>query len=62
MIDMRTEIDLNFLHFLEPDFGGDGKAKKIKKRMWAVCVEAVLEYSRVLFDLFPEQETVCSAS
>ena len=44
---------------------GLGKAKSaantklISKSLWTCCVEAIVEYCRVVFDLFPDQYQVC---
>ena len=37
-------------------------SKIITKTIWSCCVEAVLEYCRVVFDLFPDQCQVCVAA
>lgn len=37
-------------------------SKIISKTIWSCCVEGVLEYCRVVFDLFPDQCQVCVAA
>lgn len=37
-------------------------SKTINKTIWSCCVEAVLEYCRIVFDLFPDQCQVCVAA
>ena len=34
--------------------------KTISKSLWTCCVEAVTEYCRIIFDLFPDQYQVGS--
>lgn len=55
---------------LSSDQGGDSIAIDLKvgnrsggptyvsKSMWTCCVEAVMEYCRIIFDLFPDQYQV----
>lgn len=42
--------------------GGPGPTKQhISKSLWTCCVEAVCDYCRIVFDLFPNQYQVCVA-
>ena len=41
---------------------GSGASKQhISKSLWTCCVEAVCDYCRIVFDLFPNQYQVCVA-
>ena len=37
-------------------------SKSIIKNLWSCAVEAVCEYCRIVFDLFPDQNQVCVAA
>ncbi len=37
-------------------------SKIITKTIWSCCVESVLEYCRIVFDLFPDECQVCVAA
>ncbi len=37
---------------------GVASTKTISKSLWTCCVEAVTEYCRIIFDLFPDQYQV----
>ena len=42
--------------------GGAGPTRQhISKSLWTCCVEAVCDYCRIVFDLFPNQYQVCVA-
>lgn len=36
--------------------------KAISKSVWTCCVESVMRYVRVTFDLFPDERQVCVAA
>ena len=36
----------------------DGGPTKIGKMLWTSCIEAVTEYCRIIFDLFPDEYQV----
>lgn len=38
---------------------GVANTRTISKSLWTCCVEAVTEYCRIVFDLFPDQYQVC---
>lgn len=54
----KITIDLNSSRSSKGPASGDSKLT-LMKSLWTCSLESVLEYCRIVFDLFPDQYQVC---